>query len=89
MSCDISTKVEVFDDLYLFNCPHCGIQIVVMKKELNCKIFRCGQLKSNGNPIAPHAPKIVCDGLKTNNLIDGCGKPFIFKDTHVEICGYI
>lgn len=84
-----STNVEVFEEFYLFDCPHCGIQIVVIKNELNCKIFRCGQFKSNGEPIPPHASKIMCDKFKTDDLINGCGKPFIFKYTHVDTCEYI
>jgi hypothetical protein len=82
-------KVQDCIDFYLFSCPHCDILITVMKKELNCKIFRCGQIISNGQPIPPHASKIICDNLKATNMINGCGKPFILKNTHVEICGYI
>jgi len=74
---------------YFFECPHCDIGIIVLKKEVNCKIFRCGQYIANGHPINPHASEIVCKKLKEQNLIYGCGKPFIFKDDHVEICGYI
>lgn len=89
MSSNIQNKVEVFKEFYLFTCPHCAIQIVVMKNELNCKIFRCGQFKSSGDPVPPHAPKTICDKLKAEDLINGCGKPFIFNGTCVEICGYI
>lgn len=81
--------VQIFDDFYLFNCPHCNIEIVVIKNELNCRIFRCGEYLKNGEPIPPHAPKIMCDKLKADNLINGCGKPFIFKENVVETCDYI
>lgn len=83
------SNVEIFDDFYRFNCPHCGTNIVVMKNEVNCKIFRCGQLKSNGTQIPPHAQKIVCDQLRENNLVYGCAKPFIFRGEYVEKCEYI
>ena len=81
--------VELFDDFYKFKCPHCKIDVVVMKNELNCKIFRCGQLKSNGSQIPPHTQKTECDRLRESDLIYGCAKPFIFKNNFVEICGYI
>lgn len=81
--------VEQFDDFYLFKCPYCKSSIVVMKNELNCKIFRCGVLKKNNEPINPHAPKVECDRLKELDLIDGCGRPFIFRGDYVEKCDYI
>ena len=81
--------VDFDDPYYIFKCPECKIYIIVLKTEINCRIFRCGVYISDNQAIAPHAPKIECDRLKNENLIYGCGKPFIFKDTHVEICGYI
>lgn len=85
----VDNKIEICDGFYKFNCPHCNITIIVMKNQLNCKIFRCGIYKSNSKPINPHASKIECDKLVQNNLIIGCGKPFIIKNNKVEICGYI
>lgn len=87
------TKEEVtdFGDFYLFKCPHhnCGVAIGVKKNEINCKIFICGHLISNGEPIPPHSSKSECDRLRTHKLIyGGCGKPFIFKDTYVETRDY-
>jgi hypothetical protein len=83
------TKIIYDDHFYYFACPHCKQYIAVFDKELNCKIFRCGVYKSTGQHISPHAPKKECDYLKEHDLIYGCGKPFIFKDTHVEPCDYI
>src|SRR5437870_1140569 len=80
--------VEDCEDGYFFMCPHCEIGIFVLKEEVICKIFRCGIYVSNYKPIPPHAPKEECDRLKDQNLIFGCGKPFIFKGDHVERCGY-
>ncbi len=82
-------SVEFDNNYYYFKCPHCLIYIAVHENDLNCKIFRCGIYKSNFSPINPHASKYFCDELINNNLIFGCGKPFIFKNTFVEICDYI
>lgn len=81
--------VEIFDDFYKFPCPHCGVSIVVAKREMNCRIFRCGQFKHNGVQIPQHAPEKVCDILRETDQIYGCAKPFIFKGEYVEQCGYI
>ena len=81
------------NNLYRFNCPHCNQQIEVQLKELNCRIFRCGILKSNMKQIGPHTKKVECDRLKENNLIYGCSKPFKFITKNginsIEICDYI
>ena len=72
----------------IINCPHCDQLILII--ELNCRIFRCGILKSNGEQINPHSNKNICDDLSTNNLIYGCGKPFrIDGNNNVLICEYI
>lgn len=84
-----TTPVIVYDDCYQITCPYCNITIMVMKNELNCKIFRCGQYKLNGKQIDPHLSEQLCNSLIQKNLIYGCSKPFIFKNTHVEKCGYI
>ena len=84
-----TNPVKLDGDLYMFCCPHCQIMVTVLKKQLNCKIFRCGILKSNGKQINPHMKKENCDKLKSENKIYGCGKPFRFKDIYVEKCGYI
>lgn len=78
-------KIEIYDDFYLFLCPHCNITIFVYKSEKNCGIFRCAFHKHN-KPINPHASKEECEELKSKELIYGCGKPFIIKDLHVEPC---
>lgn len=69
-------------------CPHCQTTIVV--EELNCRIFRCGILKSDGKQINPHLNKPECDRLYTNGLIYGCGKPFYVDISgNPTICDYI
>ena len=76
----------------IIKCPHCEQLCEIV--ELNCRIFRCGILKSDGKQIHPHAPKQVCDDLKSRNLIFGCGKPFQVLDGEnktlvVVVCDYI
>ena len=64
------------EDIYLLKCPHCNIDIIVKKTELNCCIFRCGIYKNNSMPVNPHLTKIECDKLVIDNKIYGCSKPF-------------
>ena len=54
----------------IINCPHCDQLIIIV--ELNCRIFRCGVLKLNGEQIYSHLNKNICDDLTANNLIYGC-----------------
>ena len=69
-------------------CPHCETTIVV--EELNCRIFRCGILKSDGKQINPHLNKPECDRLYNNGLIYGCGKAFYVDISgNPTICDYI
>lgn len=76
------------ENVYIFNCPHCGTTIEVDKKNVNCGIFRCGMYKKGGQ-IPPHASKQICDLLVARDLIYGCGKPFSIKKGVVSICDYI
>lgn len=55
-------------------CPHCSQMIEII--ELNCRIFRCGILKSDYKQINPHLSKLECERLFAEKLIFGCGKPF-------------
>ncbi len=72
-------------------CPHCKDSILI--EELNCRIFRHGILKHNGVQMNPHSPKDLCDHYVKNDMIYGCGKPFLIKGNApnliVEICDYI
>ena len=82
------------EEIMLFACPHCGDAIGVQRKEINCKIFRHGIMKNNGQQINPHLSKEECDRLASEGLIHGCGKPFRLVDQPdgsfvVEECGYI
>ena len=80
-------------DNVIVKCPHCNLMIFVYLKEFNCRIFRHGIYKHNLQQIDPHLPKVECDRLKSNDLIIGCGKPFMLVDTTTETiavkCDYV
>ncbi len=89
----MSTTVDP-EEILLFACPHCGETIGVQRKEVNCKIFRHGIMKHNGQQIDPHLPKDACDRLAADGSIIGCGKPFRLVEQPdlsftIEECGYI
>jgi len=86
---------------YIFSCPHCELFIEVKENEVNCCIFRHAYLfqkTDDGNIILtsqlnPHASKEMCDSLKAEGKIYGCGGPFrIIRDDNgyrVEKCDHI
>ena len=82
-------------DNILVKCAQCEGLVIINKKDINCKIFRHGILKSNGEQIDPHLDKEECDRLFKEKLILGCGKPFRLlvdekKDKYgTEKCDYI
>lgn len=72
----------------IIDCPHCHTFVII--DQLNCRIFRHGYLKSTNEQINPHLSKIECDNLINNNLIYGCGKPFLINnENEAKICDYI
>lgn len=83
------------DHCYTFDCPHCNLIVQVLENEVNCKIFRHGILKSNGNQVNPHASKEHCQRLIDKDLVYGCCKPFKLSRgpngtiDHVDVCNYI
>jgi len=78
-------------DPILVTCPHC--QLLVEIEKINCSIFRHGIFKINNKQINPHASKEECDNYINNNLIIGCGKPFMVSQNNNEyiaiVCDYI
>lgn len=84
-----NNEIETYDNFYKIKCPHCNISIIIMKNEVNCKIFRCGQYKTTGEPIPPHSSKELCDKLRNAELIYGCANPFMFDGKQITICDYI
>jgi hypothetical protein len=75
----------------IVTCPHCKEYVEIL--ELNCRIFRHGIYKNNNQQMNPHASKEECEYLIDNNLIYGCGKPFMIEmidNTYNPfICDYI
>lgn len=90
---DSGVKVDKDGDIYIFPCPHCHLYTTVGIGEVNCHIFRHGSFKKDYVQLNPHSPKPVCDMAAENDLLFGCGKPFMFKMTpqgyYVFKCGYI
>ena len=79
----------VMDEFIVFQCPHCREDIVVMKAEINCAIFRHGVLKTTGQQMNPHATQQECEQLYKDGLIYGCGKPFRLVNGRTLVCEYI
>ena len=67
-------------------CPHCELEIIIYKNEINCGIFRHGVMKDSGIQVGPHSSKEECDDLVKNELIYGCGKPFSLSKKNNEYC---
>jgi hypothetical protein len=99
----LRTPVTLDNDtgMYIFECPQCGLFTQVERNSINCAIFRHAFYYNklpNGmvltEQLNPHAPKEVCDQLKKEGKILGCGRPFKFvrnqDNTYsAEICDYI
>ena len=84
------TVTELNSKELLLTCPMCRMQFVVAKNEINCKIFRCGYLKTNLKQIPPHLTKKECDELVITNSVFGCCAPFELSEnmTQTFICSY-
>jgi len=79
-----------YKEFIIDECPHCKMEIIIYRNEMNCRIFRHGVLKINGEQMNPHASKEECEKLINENRIYGCGKPFrIDNYGKFEICDYI
>lgn len=77
------------DDYIVVQCCHCGGDVLIMRNEINCTIFRHGVMKDTFQQINPHSPKDECDMLRNNDMIYGCGKPFRVVDDRAVLCDYI
>jgi hypothetical protein len=69
-------EVILIEDFYVFNCPHCSVEIIVAKNELNCHIFRHAIYKNTYEQVNPHLPLLECQKLLDNDMVYGCCKPF-------------
>tara|TARA_B100001778_G_C18129882_1_gene424548 strand:- start:291 stop:551 length:261 start_codon:yes stop_codon:yes gene_type:complete len=74
---------------FYFECPHCKVLCEVKEEDIRCTIFRHAVYKKNSTFVNPHASKEECNKWIREDLVYGCGKPFIFDGKKVEICGYI
>jgi hypothetical protein len=81
---------DLNSDIIIF-CPHC--KEVILIEKLNCRIFRHGIFKENGQQIPPHSSKEDCDSFIENKKIYGCGKPYqVIKEGDIYkviICDYV
>jgi hypothetical protein len=78
------------EDFVLTSCPKCGTTIQIFKRDINCRIFRCGIFKASNQPIAPHAAKAQIDAWLAQGRLHGCGQPFrLNAKNSAEVCDYI
>ena len=78
-------------EFFVVTCPHCGLQVQVLRNEVCCTIFRHAALKDTLAQINPHTSKEECDRLTAAGAIVGCGKPFKMDMMRMltHACGYI
>jgi hypothetical protein len=86
-------EVFLVDNFFHFKCPNCTEQIIVLKKQIRCKIFRHGIYKSSFKQVNPHMSKEKCEKLIKENKVYGCCKPFeiIFSNENkiqAIVCDY-
>lgn len=86
------TEIVINGEVLSFQCPHCFLDIHVVKNELNCCIFRHGVYKKTYKQVDPHLKKEMCDELVKKDLVIGCCKPFeVIKKgdkLFVQVCEY-
>lgn len=81
--------VTLEDGVFWFLCPHCAGGITVDRSQIHCTVFRHGVWRQTGRQIDAHTPKEECDRLAREQLIRGCGKPFVFDGSTVRKCDYL
>jgi hypothetical protein len=72
-----------------FQCPNCGTGIIVLKSEMNCEKFICGQFK-DGTLMNPHLSKLEVERLKklSSSSYHGCLTPLEFDGKKLVIRNY-
>jgi len=80
----VTTPVSLDEDTYILKCPHCGLFVLVLRNEVNCKVFIHGVDKLTNQPINPHALKDECDRLVSIGRIYGCGGQFFFDMSNMQ-----
>lgn len=88
---DISVLInDNKEEMFRFNCPHCEVILEVLKKDINCSIFRHGVFKNNWLLIPPHSSKEQINKWIEMDEMIGCGKPFkLTINGKLSICEYI
>ena len=76
-------------DIFCFHCPHCSLLCEVPRNEIRCTIFRHANFKKDMSFVPPHSSKQECDRWIKEESVYGCGKPFKFNGTNLQICDYI
>ena len=77
-------------DYLVLKCPHCNDLVFIYLSELNCRIFRHGVFKKGFVGVYQHSTKAECEQYVKDDLIVGCGKPFLIDETlNAVVCDYI
>lgn len=79
-----SNPIELVDNHYTFWCPWCDGGVQVDQTQINCKIFRHGAFKNNGQQIGQHLPHNEAQNLVKDQQINACGHQFWFDGTQVH-----
>ena len=59
------------------HCPHCRLPASITSQEIDAGAIYHGVMKKNGHKIQKRIPPEWVQYLKSNDLIYGCGKPFM------------
>lgn len=66
-------------EVIIILCPHCELYVTILKKDINCAIFRHAIYKDTFQPIDPHSTLEQCEKLLKDGRVYGCCKPFQIK----------
>ena len=59
------------------HCPHCGLPAPVTATDIDNGAIYHGTLKKNGRQLRDRVPADWVQYLRDNDMIYGCGKPFL------------
>jgi hypothetical protein len=65
-----NTSDNIQGNSYIYFCPWCSEMYFMPKKDLNCKIIRCGYINN------PHLRKEQALPMKDSDRVTGCFGPF-------------
>ena len=84
--------LNIEDQMWVFECPHCHVLVQVANNETNCRIFRHAVHRTTHDPIDPHTSADECQRLLAHDLVMGCAGPFqlvLDDEPRAVVCGYI